>query len=309
MHSPRWFGRKFWYGGTESFLFNKLEAIAHSERPMTPALGCGVTSALSKKHLSDEFGSDYLTSRINWVVQSSGVDYLHLLITAMDHLVQTYSIQARYMISVHDEVRYLVKEEDKYRAALALQIANLWTRSLFAFKLGLDDLPTSVGFFSAVDIDFVLRKEVDMDCVTPSQPIPLAHGESLDIKGVLEKTKNGSLWPDRRPMEEWRSRPKEPGMEEGYSVPDCTGHRAEGPEFLSAQSTNQLSQVKKLGTDWADKLRAMGRGTEVDQWMSKAATGRQRDRARRDALMLKESFGSTSPRFSLEEMANILSEP
>ena len=73
----------------------------------------------------------------------------------MDHLIRKYSISARYLISVHDELRYLVKEEDKYRAALALQIANLWTRCLFAYKLGMDDLPQGVAFFSAVDVDWV----------------------------------------------------------------------------------------------------------------------------------------------------------
>ncbi|KAG6329337.1 hypothetical protein ID866_9752, partial [Astraeus odoratus] len=144
------FGRRFWYGGTESFVFNKLEEIALSDCPQTPALGCGITAALSKENLPDGFGTDFMTSRINWVVQSSGVDYLHLLIVAMDHLISRYSIKARYLISVHDELRYLVTEEDRYRAALALQVANLWTRSLFAFKLGMDDLPQSVAFFSAV---------------------------------------------------------------------------------------------------------------------------------------------------------------
>jgi DNA polymerase gamma 1 len=306
MHSTQWFGRRFWYGGTESFLFNKLEAIAHSERPMTPALGCGVTSALSKRHLSEEFGSDYLTSRINWVVQSSGVDYLHLLITAMDHLLKKYSIQARYMISVHDEVRYLVKEEAKYRVALALQIANLWTRSLFAFRLGLDDLPISVGFFSAVDIDFILRKEVDMDCVTPSQPIPQPHGQSLDIRGVLERTNNGSLWADGRPMENWRTRPKDPAPAGGYVAPDCTVHRAEGPEFLNAQSTQQMAQVRMLGRIWADKLKKMGRKDEVEGWRSIQSRHRTREMARRDAQILTESFGTQSPRFSLQEIENIL---
>lgn len=41
---------------------------------------------------------------------------------------------------------------------------------MFAHKLGLQDLPQSVAFFSAVDIDLCLRKEVTMDCVTPSNP-------------------------------------------------------------------------------------------------------------------------------------------
>lgn len=37
----------------------------------------------------------------------------------------------------------------------------------------MNDLPQSVAFFSAVDIDQCLRKEVNMDCVTPSNPAGL----------------------------------------------------------------------------------------------------------------------------------------
>lgn len=46
-------------------------------------------------------------------------------------------------------------------------------RCIFAYKLGMNDLPQSVAFFSAVDIDQCLRKEVIMDCVTPSNPTGL----------------------------------------------------------------------------------------------------------------------------------------
>ncbi|EIM89192.1 uncharacterized protein STEHIDRAFT_154872 [Stereum hirsutum FP-91666 SS1] len=256
-HRQDIFGRKFWFGGTESFVFNKLEEIALSDRPQTPALGCGVTYALSKEYLPAEFGSDYMPSRINWVVQSSGVDYLHLLIVSMDHLIQKYDIQARYLISVHDELRYLVKKEDKYRLALALQVANLWTRSMFAYRLGMDDLPQGVAFFSAVDVDFVLRKETDMTCVTPSQPVPIPPGESLNVEQVLAKTKGGSLWADGRPMEaegtgmglgsmseaeakEWEK------WGEGYVEQDCLQHRAHSAEFLRAQATQEFEEIKHL---------------------------------------------------------------
>ncbi|RKP23391.1 DNA polymerase family A-domain-containing protein, partial [Syncephalis pseudoplumigaleata] len=131
------FGRGFWYGGSESYVFNALEAIATSEQPKTPVLGCAITDALTPEYTEKQF----MTSRINWVVQSSGVDYLHLLITSMAYLIRCYGIDARFMLSVHDEIRYLVKEEDKYRAALALQISNLWTRAIFSYKLGINDLP------------------------------------------------------------------------------------------------------------------------------------------------------------------------
>lgn len=62
------------------------------------------------------------------MVQSSAVDYLHLMLVAMRWLMEEYDIDGRFCISIHDEVRYLVKSEDRYRAALALQITNLLTR-------------------------------------------------------------------------------------------------------------------------------------------------------------------------------------
>ena len=244
-HRADIFGRKFWFGGTESFVFNKLEEIALSDRPQTPALGCGITYALSKEYLPAEFGSDYMTSRINWVVQSSGVDYLHLLIVAMDYLIKEYNIKARYLISVHDELRYLVKEEDKYRCALALQIANLWTRCLFALKLGMDDLPQGVAFFSSVDVDKVLRKEVDLPCVTPSQPVPIPPGESLDMAKLLTKTNGGSLHPDGSKMTLDRESQFE-DLPEGYIAPDCLRHRAESAEWVKAQATQEFAEIKNL---------------------------------------------------------------
>lgn len=127
----------FWHGGTESYMFNSLERTATAEDPRTPALGCGITDALKPKNTETQF----MTSRVNWVVQSSGVDYLHMLLVSMNYLIKKYDIQARFMLCVHDEVRYMVKEEDSARATLALQVSNLWTRAMFSYKLGIHDLP------------------------------------------------------------------------------------------------------------------------------------------------------------------------
>ncbi|KAG8830809.1 DNA-directed DNA polymerase gamma mip1 [Serendipita sp. 399] len=306
-HTTEYFGHKFWFGGTESFLFNKLESIAHSAQPTTPALGCRVTTALLKKHLLDEFGSDYLTSRINWVVQSSGVDYLHLLIASMEYLIEKYSIQARYMISVHDEVRYLVKDEDKYRAAMALQVANLWTRCLFAYKLGFDNLPLSVAFFSALDIDFVLRKEVDMPCTTPSHPTSLAPGESLTIEQLLEKTNNGSLLPSGDRMKVWHRRTIDPPLELGYSPSNPLDHRAESIFFLAAQSRDQTGYVRTQSHEWANKLKAQGRGDEVDKWGTKRST-KSRERRKQDFYVVGESVGLSPDEATLEDLAFALAD-
>ncbi|KAH3679690.1 hypothetical protein WICPIJ_008566, partial [Wickerhamomyces pijperi] len=174
---------KLWFGGSESVLFNELERIAHNDFPRTPVLGASITKALNKSNLKQ---NSFLTSRVNWAIQSSGVDYLHLLCVSMNYLINKYGIDARLAISVHDEIRYLVKEQDKFKAARALQISNIWTRAIFSENLGMKDLPQSCAFFSAVDIDSVLRKEVDMDCITPSHPVAIPPGESLDISKLLE---------------------------------------------------------------------------------------------------------------------------
>lgn len=177
------FLRRMYHGGTESVMFNALESIAYQENPKTPTLGASITDALTQRYLNK---NNYLTSRINWTIQSSGVDYLHLLIVSMEYLIEKFKLDARLMITVHDEVRYFVREDQKLLCALLLQISNLWTRAMFCEQLGLKELPQSCAFFSEVDIDFVLRKEVGMECITPSHTQPIAPGESYDIVGLLK---------------------------------------------------------------------------------------------------------------------------
>ncbi|KAJ1647781.1 DNA-directed DNA polymerase gamma mip1 [Coemansia asiatica] len=189
MRDKRLFGRSFWFGGSESYMFNQLEAIATTDDPRTPVLGCGITDALKKNVTGDRF----MTSRVNWVVQSSGVDYLHMLLVSMNYLARKYRIDMRFVITVHDEVRYMVADHDIHRAALAMQVSNLWVRSLFSYRMGMEDLPQSVAFFSAVDIDHVLRKEVDMDCLTPTNTKPIPPGTSYSISETLRLTNGGRL--------------------------------------------------------------------------------------------------------------------
>ncbi|GAA5897559.1 hypothetical protein JCM6882_003516 [Rhodosporidiobolus microsporus] len=275
------FKRNFWHGGTESFVFNKLEGIAKSDRPRTPALGCGLTSALTKAYLpadgKSKAGEGYLPSRINWVVQSSGVDYLHLLIVSMEYLTRRYEIDARYLISVHDEVRYLVKEEDKYRASLALQIANLWTRSLFAYRLQMPDLPQGCAFFSAVDVDSCFRKEVNMTCVTPSNPDAIPFGESLDIVDTLSRTSGGSLFTDGRPMVEGEpALPLLPLPVTELSDEEIRGeqHRVDDTAFLVAQTSSSVGDIQRLWRESQDRTRRAKLG--LDPYKSSAARSMSR---------------------------------
>ncbi|KAG0044556.1 DNA-directed DNA polymerase gamma mip1 [Gryganskiella cystojenkinii] len=251
--------RPFWHGGTESYMFNSLERTATSDDPRTPALGCGITDALKPKNTEKQF----MTSRVNWVVQSSGVDYLHLLLVSMNYLISKYDIKARFMLCVHDEVRYMVKEEDTARATLALQISNLWTRALFSYKLGIHDLPQSVAFFSSVDVDHVFRKEVNMDCITPTQREPIPHGQSLTIEGVLELTEGGSLgkvapgfqeagqdsfpFELRSAEERLRIQNAALALENGALTSNIQAvDNQEQSTFLEVQTLGTMSQIKKM---------------------------------------------------------------
>ena len=195
----------------------------------------------------------FMTSRINWAIQSSGVDYLHLLIISMDHLIRRFNINARLAITVHDEIRYLVKEEDRYRGAMALQVANVWTRAMFSQQMGINDLPQSCAYFSAVDIDHVLRKEVDMDCITPSHPNKIPHGESVTMTQLLEKGPAAYLDPTIDPtafidLDQYNYTPRPSVMAE-------LGERTD-VEFLKAQISSdakELNDIIKAVTKRADK--------------------------------------------------------
>lgn len=165
-----------WVGGTESYAFNKLEEIALSQWARTPVLGCRISNALAGVVVGDRF----LPSRINWVVQSSAVDYLHLLLSSMQWLFEKHQIKGRFAISIHDEVRYLVEEKDAFKAAWALQVSNLLVRAIFCKHLEMNSLPMDVAFFSGVDIDQVMRKEPNADCVTPTNPQGLKYGYGIE---------------------------------------------------------------------------------------------------------------------------------
>ncbi|CAI4052333.1 hypothetical protein SKDZ_15G4640 [Saccharomyces kudriavzevii ZP591] len=230
--------KKFWYGGSESILFNKLESIAEQEIPKTPVLGCGITYSLMKKNLR---ANSFLPSRINWAIQSSGVDYLHLLCCSMEYIIKKYNLDARLCISIHDEIRFLVSEKDKYRAAMALQISNIWTRAMFCQQMGINELPQNCAFFSQVDIDSVIRKEVDMDCITPSNKIAIPHGEALDINQLLAKANSELGQPDLSidsKVSQYAYKFREPVFEE-YN-------RTYTPEFLKYFLAMQVQSDKRI---------------------------------------------------------------
>lgn len=112
-----------WHGGTESAMFNCLENIAGTQQPKTPFLECRLSRALEPQEGTED---RFLPTRINWVVQSGAVDFLHLMLVCMRWLMGD---NIRFCLSFHDEVRYLVREDLAYKAAVAMHMTNLLTRS------------------------------------------------------------------------------------------------------------------------------------------------------------------------------------
>ena len=60
-------------------------------------VGARVSRALDSRII----GRNYLTSRINWVVQSTAVDYLHLLLVAVHWLFAVMDIKATATYILH----------------------------------------------------------------------------------------------------------------------------------------------------------------------------------------------------------------
>lgn len=268
----------FWFGGTESLVFNRLEEFANQERPRTPVLGAGITEALMKQYLSK---GGFMTSRINWAIQSSGVDYLHLLVSSMDYLIRKYQLDARLAITVHDEIRYLVRSDHRYRAAMALQVANIWTRAMFSQQMGINDLPQSCAFFSAVDIDIVLRKEVDMDCITPSNPHPIPHGESIDIFQLLDKGEEARLDQEvdetvDKEIENLKIMnpfvAQKPVMQE---LQETGGDKADQLWALKAQMANTTPAAINLLQSWKAEKNRVSNGNKREDEPVKAAVKRK----------------------------------
>lgn len=192
------FEKPVWSGGSESAMFNSLEQIACSEQPKTPFLESRLSRALEFDGVNVD---KFIPTRINWVVQSGAVDFLHLMLVCMRWLIHP---SVRFSLSFHDEIRYLVPNEHRYQTALALHVTNLLVRAFCVKKLGMTDLPQSVAFFSSVEVDTALRKDALSDCVTPSNPHGLSKGygvplgESLDILKAIELSGGQIGWSKKK---------------------------------------------------------------------------------------------------------------
>ncbi|WP_413259858.1 DNA polymerase [Floridanema fluviatile] len=170
--------------GLASDCFNVLEQAVKKPGQPTPVLKCRVTKSLDGT-------KDYQTTKINRIIQASGVDFRDMLVCLQRLFYDLLGIDGRLLMTIHDEIRTVVGEEDSYKAAYALQLAHLAVRASFIDGLGLDCIPANVAWFSAVDIDpYCLRKDPSDPQLTPSQTEPIAKGQAISPKQLLEYLQN-----------------------------------------------------------------------------------------------------------------------
>jgi len=114
-----------------------------------------------------------------------------------------------------------------------------------------------------------------MTCETPSHPLVIPPGESLNIEQTLERT-GGSLWRDGRPM----SVKKNEEEMRGYQQPDCLVHRAKSAAFLRAQATNEFAEVRHLAKQVRPRTTQRAGVTEGVEGREKIRGSRGRGRGR-----------------------------
>lgn len=152
------------YGGTDSLYYNYVHNVTESVHPRTPALKAAIPDTLTKSNVGNEF----TPSRNNWVIQSSGVDLLHLTLTGIEYLLNLFKVEYKFIFTLHDEIWYMCREGQEKLTAYCFNLAHFWAWSYFNHEVGLYDLPVLFSFFSGVNVDKCLRKEVDECTVTPS---------------------------------------------------------------------------------------------------------------------------------------------
>lgn len=173
-------------GGTDSWAYNFMMALCNRKQlpahlrhlqtdhlPRTPMF----SSAMSEAVLEANCGDDYLTSRANWTIQSTGVDLLHACLVIQDYLFNSLKLDAQFQFSYHDEYINLAHARHQLQAAWCMQVAHLWSWTYFFTRLGFKDMPYQYSFFSGVNIDTCFRKEVYQSQITPSCQLEPAPGQ------------------------------------------------------------------------------------------------------------------------------------
>lgn len=153
-------------GGLASDYYNWLDMECNKKQPVSPVLKAKMSKTLAGN-------KDFKTTRGNWLIQTSGVDCLDLLIVAMNELYYREGWDtkaAKLLISIHDEVWVHTRQDLVPKAMELLQYAHFLCWDYVYEATGMCGLPSMYIWFPDIGVDKYGRKEVFVDCKTPSNP-------------------------------------------------------------------------------------------------------------------------------------------
>ena len=177
---------RLYEGGTDSLAYSAIDEIACRLKPRTPLLKREMPEPLCPKYC----GTDYYTTRANYVIQATGRDLLDCLNAAFGFMAQYAGLKSQIVWSRHDEVVLLVPENEVTIAAEILQQAHMYTWAALHDELKLYDFPTHGLLFDEINVDKVCRKEVDTKIFTPS----IDDNEEIGYYINIEDIKGFNTW-------------------------------------------------------------------------------------------------------------------
>ena len=166
-------------GGTASDSFNILTQRANAKPLTTLFGGVKLTKALSGN-------PDYLTTRFNAVIQATGAVMLDHILVGTTYMVKRYNINARYMMSRHDEWVFHTKDEDIMKMAWAMQTVHKAVWAKLMYELCLDTLSLNCAYASSVAVSKNYMKNPNSATITPDQPTGVAEGRSILKEEIIE---------------------------------------------------------------------------------------------------------------------------
>lgn len=157
--------------------FKRVAEEVRKSIPRTPILGSSIPKTLRGT-------TDFTTTRNNWVVQSSGRDFLDAFVSFVDIITNNLKVDMKLFMTVHDSIHFLVPEGQEEKASYVVAMAHLFAWSLVIQKMGLKTLPKALMYPESIDVDTMVRKNPQDPCITGSKDWPSEPGYSLSAEDI-----------------------------------------------------------------------------------------------------------------------------
>ena len=178
--------------GIASDVFNKMVDMIQSHPPRGLFFNNQWPKALHPVHCK----TDSSPPQLNYCIQASCSTYgfLSAWITAVYDEIQRNEIEARFSISIHDEIWFICPRDQAEKLAYWIMICYARTWALLHHNLYIEDMPLVRAFPSSISIDPILRKSPDAETKTPTFP-HYPEGEEVtiyDLSKIFPKQSSGS---------------------------------------------------------------------------------------------------------------------